>query len=378
MSEKQKPLISLEKVARLLHVDKLGEHVEFTPKNGFYEVTFREPRNYQLKDGKIGKNLSLRDSDGSVTYGYFKSRASFNSRFKLTKRHGNHYGEYLASIILKQLDIPACRVDIGVYPFRHPYKQGAIIPVEGSLSHYQLKQADIFIPLSVIAQRYKSSNKKHYNALIGETYKPGASSSTAHYTNIEIILASIQSFLASENQESKINKVRQQIFDMCLFDLKFANRDRHDDNFGLKVNQDTGEINFYELFDNEQILGMQLQETLAQDALDNPKRFEDLKRRDFTSYIGYPGKPTATVPTELFSYLLQKYPKETIKAYKKVSRYSLEDLKKTMEVCLPDMPDAHRNLACKLFEDREREMAQVLEDYYRATGPIDENTLDEC
>ena len=122
---------------------------------------------------------------------------------------------------------------------------------------------------------------------------------------------------------------------------------------------------------------MQLQESIAQEAIDNPKRFESLKKNEFTSYVGYPGKPVKTAPTDFFSYLLHNYPQETLRAYAKVSRYTVDDLKQTMDTCLPDMAEPHRNLAIKVFEDREKDLAQVLDEYYKETGLDPDHTLDE-
>jgi len=378
MSKNQKPIKTLNQVAKTLGTKKLGEYIDFTPANGYYDMTFRGPKNYTLKDGKIGKNVSIKDTDGTISYAYFKSRASFSSRFKLSRKHGNHFGEYLGSIILEQLEMPACRVDIGVFPFKHPYKQGAIIPLEGSLSHYQLEQNENFVPLSVIAQLYRSSNKKQFSSLLGKKKNNEVPSfSSGHFTNIEIILASMDEFLKRGDQEYKIPEIRKQLFRMILFDLKFANRDRHDENFGLKLDQDTGAIDFYGLFDNEQILGFQLSEPLAEDVANNDKKFDDYKRKEFTSYIGYPGKPVKVSSEDLFRYLLNNYPKETIEAYQYVSRYTLDNLEEAIDTCLPDVTEGHKKLACRLFEDREKEMAQVLEEYYLTTGTKPESTLDE-
>lgn len=378
MKSSKRPIRTLAEVAKSLGVKKLGIPIDFITTNGYYDMTFRGPKNYTLNDGKIGKNVSLREKDGSVSYAYFKSIATFSSRFKLTRRHGNNYGEYLASIILNQLDMPFCRVDIGTFPFKHPYKQDAIIPLEGSLSHYQLEQNENFVPLSVIAQIFRSSKKKQFSSLLGKSKQnPVSSLSSGHFTNIDIILAAMDSFLTRGNQPNKIPFIRAYIFRMIMFDLKFVNRDRHDENFGLKVNQDTGEIDFYGLFDNEQILGFQLSEAMAKEVAENDKKFNEYKKKEFTSYIGLPDKPVKVSSEALFKYMLEHYPEETIDAYNYVSRYKFEDLQEAVEECLPNISEGHKALAYRLFQDREKEMAQVLEEYYKEHGTKPESTLDE-
>ena len=60
-----------------------------------------------------------------------------------------------------------------------------------------------------------------------------------------------------------------------------------------------------------------------------------------------------------------------------VSRYTLDDLKELIGEAFPEMAEGPRDLAFKIFEDREKEMQQTLEEYYRENNISQESTLDE-
>ena len=99
---------------------------------------------------------------------------------------------------------------------------------------------------------------------------------------------------------------------MCIFDIKFANRDRHDENFGVKVDQLTKEISYYHLFDNEQILGMQEEQERVKILLNNPKEYQKFKEEELTSCIGIPKHTQKIDAMKLLNYMLENYYEETM------------------------------------------------------------------
>ena len=149
--------------------------------------------------------------------------------------------------------------------------------------------------------------------------------------NIEIILRTLEEYYRKNGQSDKIPQMRKEFFDMCMFDLLFANRDRSDDNFGVKVNQSTNEINFYPLFDNEQILGMQEEKSDIVRYLSSEKEYQKYKKQNLTSFIGIPEKTQRTEPTTLLQYLLEHYYRHDenwsmqIKGNENIDLYSLYD-----------------------------------------------------
>lgn len=61
--------------------------------------------------------------------------------------------------------------------------------------------------------------------------------------------------ISEEKIMEHIKRIRADIFAMAIFDRLHGNGDRHNNNWGLKVLGDTGEMVLYSLFDNEDISG---------------------------------------------------------------------------------------------------------------------------
>ncbi len=350
-------LKTLKEVCEEMHEEELGTFKEFTVENHYFPVSLRDQGHkdpVQLHEGKIRATLSFRGTNQPISFGYFKSIKGYNSKYKNNKEYADHYGEYIACIILKQLGKKSCKVDLGTLHVKNRYNN-KIVLVDGILSHFQLSQEEIFRPIGGVVEAYGMVSPKKYKELVerGKTY------STSNYTNIELILASIEDLLTRENQSEKIPEIRKNFFDMCIFDLKFANRDRHDDNFGLRVNQATNEIDFYPLYDNEQILGFQENRPAAARYLESDVDYKIFKERELTSYIGIPKKTVRVTSKELLEYLLDHYYEETMDSIADIGRYKLKDLDEVMELC-PGLSDEHKQLARKIFLEREKEISDTV------------------
>lgn len=350
----------LERVRTLQEVseeidEEIGKTKKFNPENGFYPLNLRNAyKDIELKEGKIRANLSFKGKRQPISFGYFKSKKGYNSKYKNNKEFANHYGEYIAYIILKQLGKKACKVDIGEMDIKNPYSK-KIISVEGILSHFQLTQEEIFRPISTIIENYKTAHPKKYR----EFTERGKTNSESNYTNIEIILNAIEDILRNSGQQDRILEMRKKFFDMCIFDIRFANRDRHDENFGLKINQLTDEIDFYHLFDNEQILGMQEDKKDVIKYLSDDKEYQKFKARELTSCIGIPEKTQKIKPQDLLTYLLEHYYDETMNSLKDIGRYKLSDLEELMDKC-NGLSEEHKQFAIKIFKERELEIVDTV------------------
>lgn len=349
MSERVK---SLKEVSEEIG-EKIGEFKQFNAANGFFKMSLRGEKDIKLYESKIRANLSFKGTKQPISFGYFKSKTGYNNKYKNKKEYANHYGEYIAYIILKQLGKKACKVDIGELEIKNPYNSKPI-QVEGILSHFQLTQEEIFQPMSVIIEHYKEVHTKKYRdmTLRGNTHSD---------TNVELILNALEEAFIKSGQEHKISEARKKFFDMCIFDIKFANRDRHDENFGLKINQVTNEIDFYHLFDNEQILGFQENrpDIIKYLDLSDSTQYKKFKDRELTSCIGIPENVQKINTQEFLMYLLEHYPEETIDSLKDISRYKLEDLKELMNFC-SRLSKEHKDFAEKIFIDREQEIAVTI------------------
>ena len=212
--------------------------------------------------------------------------------------------------------------------------------------------------MSEIIDFFKHSEKERFKELTQKDIL----FTNQHNNNVEVILETLEYYCTKKNQADKIPEIRKAFFDMCIFDIKFANRDRHDENFGLKVDSLTGEISFYPLFDNEQILGMQEDETNIEKYLHNPKEYTKFKTKELTSYIGIPKKIQKTKPTELLEYLLENYYDETTASLEEFDKYQLEDLEELLEVC-PNLSKSHKELAKKIYIERVQEIEKTVDEF---------------
>ena len=362
MSDKIK---SLKEVSEEIG-DKIGKKKSINTKDGYYVHNTRTHKEFELVDSKIVTELSFEGKKQPISYGYFKSKKGYNSKYKNNREYANHYGEYIAYIILKQLGKKACKVDIGTRDIHHPFSN-KIIEVEGILSHHQLSRTEIFRPFDVSIAKYKGAHPKKYR----EATQRGKTNSESNYTNIELILDALEYEFELNGQKEDIPEMRKQFFDMCIFDLKFANRDRHDENFGLRVDQVTGKLKFYHLFDNEQILGLQEERKGVLKYLSNEKEYTKFKNRDLTSCIGIPEKPNRISPMELLNYMLENYYDETIESIEDIGRYKLSDLEEILDI-FPNLSEEHKSLAKKIFNEREMEFNETLKDFKEKSSRTDD------
>ena len=306
-----------------------------------------------MLDTKVEATMCRKDDHGLIL-AHFKSKKGYNSNLKNNKNFANHYAEYIAYLILKQLGKKVCKEELGEIKIKNRYSN-KVINIEGVLSQYEVKLEESFIPLRTIVESYKDAYPKKYK----EMTTRGKTDSEDNYVNIEIVLKTLEEYYKKNGQSDKIAQMRKEFFDMCMFDMMFANRDRSDDNLGVKVNQVTNEINFYPLFDNEQILGMQEEKADIVRYLSSEKEYQKFKKENLTSCIGIPGNPKRTEPTALLIYLLEHYHEETIDSLNDIGRYTFSHLEEVLEVC-PKLSTEHKIFAKKIFLERQEEITDAL------------------
>ncbi len=333
--------------------EELGVYKKLNPQNGYYFRTI-QGREINIEDSKVYATMSFRENGASISLGHFKSKRGYNSKLKNNKDYANHYAEYISYLILKQLGKETCKVELGEIDVKNKYSN-KIINVEGILSHYQITQEENFRTLKEIVESYKKEYPKKYR----EMTKRGNTDSEKNYVNVEIILKTLEELYTRNEQADKIPQMRKKFFDMCMFDLIFANRDRHDENFGIKVNQLTNEINFYPLFDNEQILGLQENKEDIIKYMASEKAYRKFKQESLTSFIGIPGEVQTTKPTTLLKYLLENYYDETMNSLQDIGRYKISNLEEVLEVC-PGLSNEHKEFAKKIFLERQQELSDTI------------------
>lgn len=346
------PVKTLKQIRNELQ-EQLGVQKKFNPPNGYYFRTIRG-REISIEASKVHATIGFKRNKAVLSLGHFKSKKGYNSKLKNHKEYANHYAEYIGYLILKQLGKEACEVELGEIEVKNKYSN-KIINVEGVLSHYQISQEENFRTLKEIVESYKNEYPKKYR----EMTQRGNTDSERNYVNVEIILKTLEELYIRNGQASGIPQMRKKFFDMCMYDLIFANRDRHDENFGLKVNQLTNEIDFYPLFDNEQILGMQENKEDVIKYLKNETEYKRFKQENLTSFIGVPEEVQTTKPTRLLEYLLENYYEETKDSLEDIGRYQISDLEEVLEVC-SGLSNEHKEFAKKIFLERQQEIADTV------------------
>ena len=234
--------------------------------------------------------------------------------------------------------------------------------LKGVLSHHQTAINENVKLLSTECCDFRNTLKRKDEEQYRRFFPKGNSQSEKNYANIEVILNSALEDLIENGQEEKFPDIRKSIISTCIFDMKFANRDRNDDNLGFKINQDNNDISFYHLFDNEQILGFQEDIIDVKRYLKNPKAYEKFKEEKLTSYIGVPDSHCRVNFKVLLQYLLDNYYEETMEAIDDIGQYKLSHLQELMERC-KGLSDEHKEFAKKVFLDREREMNDFIAEY---------------
>ena len=340
--------------------EELGIQKEFKRENGYFINDSIKPET-RLTDNKIHADMfyreNNRDNNSELSSWHFKSKSGYNSKYKNNKQYANHYAEYIAYLILKQLGKKVCKAELGEIEIRNRYSNKPV-EVQGVVTRYEIAKNESIKEIKRIVEEYKRENPEEYKEM---TVK-GKTKYEKNYTNIEIILKSLEYLYTKNGQKDKIPGMRKEFFDMCIFDLMFANRDRADDNFGVKVNQDTNEIEYYALYDNEQILGMQEEKKDIVRYMSNEKEYKRFKEKYLTSFIGVPEEVQRTTPEKLLRHMLENYYEETIDSLEDIGRYKFSDLEEVLEVC-PELSKEHKLFAKKIFIERQKEISKVLKEY---------------
>lgn len=257
-----------------------------------------------------------------------------------------HIGELLGTIIAKKIGIKACKTELYKMPLSRPGKfdVGVISYVEKS------KNDSIYTATSIINEYIKKQEIKGQRTWIHD---------------IDTILDAMFWHITQKKHRPYQEYVdfKQDYINMLVYDLKFTNPDRDEENWMLIENKKTGEIGLYPLFDNASILGfgknINTNQTFSEDEItkindeyvvttitpeDNKKERQDSHYKD------------------MLEYLLKKYPVQTTKALEKVNKFTIVDLKEFLEE-VEEMTPERKELTEKLFIKREEEINKIYKKY---------------
>lgn len=288
------------------------------------------------------------------------------------------YGEFIAHKILEQIGIPSCDVEILQRYMVNPRSQsgkGNYVP--GVISYIDLEDGEVLKSASDVIFNYKETHRDEFESIVDPLSVEKGSYRTSldngvQNNNIEVIIPALLSYVREipGTTEEQVQEIKQQFIDMVMFDCRFANRDRHDDNYGLAIQEGNKGIRFYPLFDNEYILGFS--EQTADISKYSAARLQEHLKKDLYSVMGVTSKPTKFDASSMVAYLFSKYPEETQKAYEKVMSFTERDLLDLMAEC-EGLPREHQAYAARIFRQRGKELEAIQQEYIDENGkPIEQ------
>lgn len=305
----------------------------------------------------IGKPIDLEKYTlhDQIRKGLYEYRARNSELFKDRKKHNKlylkrtiwtedtHISEFLGFLLGRKNGFKVCESELYKAPLlNNKFDYGVI-------SYEETSENDtLILPRSIIKDflENQNSDKEIYNGV-----------------DIDTIMASIF-FYMNENRRpyQEFLDFKQDFINMMLYDLKYMNPDRRLNNWFIREDKKTGQVDLYPMFDNEMILGFDYDlqgNRLSEESLDE----EDSKRK---SAVLLPkdfmlGKSESDYK-EFMKYLLKKYPVQTQKAFNQVSNVTSQYL----EEVLSDIEDIRKGRierSVQLFNKREEELNKIYEQY---------------
>ena len=290
------------------------------------------------------------ESKNRFERGLFKPRRKeFGRSFDLFC--GNHYGEFVGSLLAKKIGMEACRVElVNVNTEKNKYTKGDIKFKEGAISYSDLKRSEEPISGKIAIERFKDGRPEEYERLVANSILHGASKE--NHNNIEVILAAIEYLFTKEGKsKEEIDKAKDYMIQMCIYDLAFGNNDRHDENWGMARDIKLKSLRMYPAYDNERVLGLYENLEVIKASVSRGD-IEKTSREILTSRIGTPENPNMIDYEELLKYLAEKYPEQSLKYMKSiVDNVSVEDVNDILS-SLEGLPKEYIEFGTKMYQER--------------------------
>ena len=310
------------------------------------------------KEGVWKPNLGIRKKD-----------------FKITKTSAAMYGEFIAHLLQRKIGFPACDVDILRRNIALPFsKSGRKVEVPGCISYLDLQKGEDLVQAINVLAWYKTEHYDEYMKIMnpeGIEIAPNDRlldvNNERNNNNIELVIPAFEAYareLAGASEE-KVATLRQDLINMVVFDCRFGNTDRNDENYGLAVSQN--DVRLYPSFDNEYILGMS--EAVEEIEKYSAARLQEHIDKDLTSRMGVSSQVSKLGYQAMLTYLFTAYPEETKKAYEKIVQIKEEDLLDIMEEC-EGLDEVHKDYALRIFRSRKRGFKYVKEEYIDDDGNL--------
>ena len=344
--------------------------------DGEKEYTYKIERDDSIRDVRrvyTDSNRRITEVIRNGRNGIFKPTLNLRAKtidIAAGKKTCSEYGEFIGHKMLQKMGIESCDVEMVKRFIKNPRsKSGKGNEVPGAISYIHLDEGEDLISAMSIISRYKYDHEDEYKKIVNPLGMYDNDQHRIHpeneeqNNNIEVIIPAFMQYVRDNGgTEEEAEAIKQRIIEMVVFDCRMANRDRHDENYGL-ARRDGG-VRFYPLYDNEYVLGFS--EPIADIEKYSAARLQEHITRDLYSVMGVTSQPTKLAASSMMSYLFSAYPEETQKAYEKVMEFTTQDLLELMEEC-EGLPEENKAYAARIFRLRGREMEAVQQEY------IDEN-----
>lgn len=252
-----------------------------------------------------------------------------------------HLGEMTACKIAEKIGIPCCEIEL----FKKPHSLNPRLFETGSISYFDLSSDEFIHPAENIVKDYCRANNI----------------SNDYMADIDTIFAAIYERYKRDNRPvSEFLKFKRDFIMMTVFDLKFGNYDRGLNNWYLRRNNKTGYLDLYPMFDNEAILGF-VDDVLEDKSYSSIAEFNNMRKSKVTMPKDRE-KREYTDFRELYRYLLENYPMETVYATNRIAEFSEENLNDILDR-LPDVTQERKDFAKRNFSYRKMTMDRIYEDY---------------
>lgn len=290
----------------------------------------------------------------------------------------------MQQVLLNKFGIDACDCSLAKRNIIfNRYNAGKITKALGILSYYSSSKKDNlqFLNSRDIIEYFRKNHNEEYREVAGEH-----SNYQRENNNIEVIMKSLSNYidekidLPLEEKKKSKKDIKQKLIDVTFFDCLLGNSDRSDENFGLLIGKD--KCTLYPIFDNEYILGLfEYKSVLMEKTKKKSNRRKDLEELEYganiPSRIGFPGHEAQVYYGNLLSYLVQKYPEESKKAWEKVGQITLSDIQNNINKCksidseyyenqkgeiVPYFDEIHERVARTLFNTRKEKIQEITKD----------------
>lgn len=347
----------IEKIKTLQEVsaeinEKIGDLKKFNIANGYYQANLRNRRNIEVIDSKVRAKLSFKGAKQPISFGYFKSKRGYNSKYKNNKDYANHYGEFIGYVLALHSEVPVCKAELAhlsrYYPNIHKQiNHGTPIEKDGCITYSslengkELEHGKTVIDIAKYSREDREVREKDND-------------------DLEVVLDAIETrtrkFYKSISEypqdyiELKIRENRSKAIQMMVYDCLYGNNDRHDENWAME--RDDSQIKMYPLYDNERVLGLYENQNFIEKAL-KEQNVEEISEKVLFSRMKIPGERNQhSSYKDVLNYLMNHYKTETIETLVKSLEYNTPDRVTSYLKFCEGLPSCYVDFGTTMYKSR--------------------------